>query len=135
MSIELAKEWLKASEDDLMTIEEIQDNPNLTNIIAFHSQQCVEKAFKGLLEFFNKDIPKIHSTVKLYDMVRDYIDLPVDLDIFTDLDDLYINGRYPSGLGIMSSGKPSIVDAKRFYEFAQEIYLKIKEFIFRMSPE
>jgi|YelNatPaOPRAMG01_1025707.scaffolds.fasta_scaffold36165_2 hypothetical protein len=37
MSIELAKEWLKASEDDLMTIEEIQDNPNLTNIVAFHS--------------------------------------------------------------------------------------------------
>jgi|YelNatPaOPRAMG01_1025707.scaffolds.fasta_scaffold36165_3 hypothetical protein len=68
-------------------------------------------------------------------MIRDYIDLHVDLDVFTDLDDLYINGRYPSELGIMSPGKPSPADAKKFYEFAREIYLKIKEFIYRMPPE
>ena len=60
MNVEVAKDWLKAAEDDLLTIEELKDNPNLTNIVAFHSQQCVEKTFKAILEFFDKDVPKIH---------------------------------------------------------------------------
>ena len=37
------KEWLKVSIDDLMTIEEIILNENLTHISAFHTQQSVEK--------------------------------------------------------------------------------------------
>lgn len=129
MSIEIAKDWLKAAEDDLLTIEEIKDNPNLTNIIAFHSQQCIEKTFKAILEFFDKEVPKIHSTIRLYEMVRQYIELPVDLNILTDLDDLYINGRYPSELGFLPSGKPTSEDAMIFYISAQNIFKKVNEFI------
>jgi hypothetical protein len=44
------KEWLKASKDDLLAIEELVDNPHLTHIVAFHAQQCVEKSMKAIIE-------------------------------------------------------------------------------------
>ncbi len=135
MSVELAKEWLKAAEEDLLTIEEIKDNPNLTNVVAFHSQQCLEKSFKALLELHDKDVPKIHSTLRLYDMVREDLELHVDLDILTDLDDLYINGRYPSELGLMPSGKPPLEDAIMFYNYTRNIFERIKEFVFLKSVD
>lgn len=56
MNREMAMEWLKSSESDLETVEEIIDNANLTHIAAFHAQQCVEKTNEaprplGRLEF------------------------------------------------------------------------------------
>ncbi|MDD5373623.1 MAG: HEPN domain-containing protein [Sulfurimonas sp.] len=44
------KEWLKAANDDLLTINEIINNNFLTHIVAFHAQQSVEKTLKALLE-------------------------------------------------------------------------------------
>ncbi len=37
----LAEEWLKHAEKDLLTIERIIDEEYLTNIVAFHAQQCI----------------------------------------------------------------------------------------------
>ncbi len=48
-------------------------------------------------------------------------------DIVDLLDKLYIDARYPGGLGLLPSGKPSLDDAERFYEFAQEIHKLITE--------
>jgi len=45
-----AEEWLKSAQDDLITVQEIIDNELITNITAFHSQQCIEKCFKALLK-------------------------------------------------------------------------------------
>ncbi len=45
----LAKEWLKYDQMDLLTIERIIDEEHLTNIVAFHAQQCIEKSFKALI--------------------------------------------------------------------------------------
>ena len=57
------KEWLKASRDDLLTIEEIINNPHLTHIVAFHSQQCVEKSMKAIIEDNEIDIPNGKPTI------------------------------------------------------------------------
>ena len=49
----LAEEWLRYAEKDLLTIEKIIDEECLTNIIAFHSQQCIEKAVACQLRLLN----------------------------------------------------------------------------------
>ena len=41
----LANDWLRFAEKDLLTIEKLLDETELTIIVAFHSHQCVEKAF------------------------------------------------------------------------------------------
>ena len=118
------KEWLKASRDDLLTIEEIIDNPHLTHIVAFHAQQCVEKAMKAIIEENEIDIPKIHKLLKLYEKVSFSLD-DLDEEIMFVLDGLYIESRYPGDMGLLPHGKPSIDDAKEFYAFANSVFDKV----------
>jgi HEPN domain-containing protein len=42
----------------------------------------------------------------------------LNLSLIKRLDEVYISARYPSDLGLLPSGKPSIQDAKELYEFA-----------------
>jgi len=46
----LTREWLKIANDDLLAIEELINNENLTHIASFHAEQALEKVFKALLE-------------------------------------------------------------------------------------
>jgi len=55
--------------------------------------------------------------------------LEVDREILTDLDDLYIESRYPRELGLLPNGKPTREDAQRFYRFAQSLYEQIKQML------
>jgi len=116
----MAKEWLKASLDDLKVIQKIIDVKDLTHIVAFHSQQSVEKSIKALLEYQNKNVPKIHHISKLISSVEETISY--DSDLVKLLDSLYIDSRYPGDMGLLPYGKPSLEDAKEFYEFAQGIF-------------
>lgn len=45
------------------------------------------------------------------------------------LNKLYIDSRYPSDLGLLPYGKPTLADAKMFYQFAKEIFDKVKAFL------
>ena len=42
-------------------------------------------------------------------------------------DELYIESHYPGDFGLMPNGKPSVEEAKEFYEFAKTIYLQTKQ--------
>ena len=122
------KEWLKASRDDLLTIEEIIDNPHLTHIVAFHAQQCVEKSMKAIIEENEIDIPKIHKLLKLYEKVSFALS-GLDEDIMSLLDGLYIESRYPGDMGLLPHGKPTSHDAKDFYDFANSTFNKVCEIL------
>lgn len=98
----------------------------MTPVAAFHSQQCVEKCFKAVLEEYTQKVPREHSTLKLYGLVRDLISLEVDSEMLTDLDNLYIESRYPGELGLLPNGKPTGEDAQRFHRFAQSLHDRIK---------
>lgn len=117
-------EWLKAAYDDLLTVRELADNPQLTHIAAFHSQQCIEKLMKALLEEHEIDIPKIHSLIKLEKMLPIRFQ-GIDETHLSRLDELYIESRYPGDMGLLPYGKPTLADAKEFYEFANTIFEQI----------
>jgi HEPN domain-containing protein len=44
------QQWLDYAKADLINCERILDDEFLTAIVAFHSQQAVEKCFKALIE-------------------------------------------------------------------------------------
>lgn len=98
----LALEWLNAASDDLIVSDEIVDNPQVTNITAFHCQQCVEKCFKAILEEHELSVPKIHSLITLHQSIKEFSDFGFDEDILDRLDKLYIDARYPSELGLLA---------------------------------
>ena len=58
-------QWLESAEMDLDSIGEIVHVEHLTPVAAIHSQQCVEKCLKAVLEEHSKKVPKEHSTLKL----------------------------------------------------------------------
>lgn len=123
----LEKEWLESALGDLKNIEHIIDDIYLTHIVAFHSQQCIEKCFKAILEFQSKNVPKEHSTIKLYSLVKDDLRTQIDYDLLTDLDDLYVDSRYPGDFGLLPHGKPTLENAREFYENALKVYKEVCE--------
>jgi HEPN domain-containing protein len=127
MNIKMAKEWLKASQDDIKVIRNIIDLGDLTHIVAFHSQQSIEKSLKALLEYQNKTVPKIHKITKLITNLDGSI--IYDKELVKLLDSLYIESRYPGDMGLLPYGKPTLEDAKKFYEFANEIFDRVCEIL------
>ena len=59
--LKMYQEWIKAANDDLILLKYISHDEHITNLIAFHSQQVVEKTLKAYLEFQGKKVPKIHK--------------------------------------------------------------------------
>lgn len=49
----------------------------------------------------------------------------IESDVLDILNQLYIDSRYPGSFGILPYGKPTLTDAKRFYEFAMDIFDKV----------
>ena len=115
----ITADWLQAAADDLAAIEVMLPNEQLTNIIAFHAQQAVEKALKGLREKFGLRIPRTHDLLLLYDGLSEHIQ--ASEDTLDSLNELYMDSRYPGAMGLLPQGKPTTEEANAFYRFAQEI--------------
>lgn len=122
----ITKNWLESAESDLETIKEIIHNDILTHIIAFHSQQAIEKSFKAMMEEKGIDFIKTHDLVTLYGKIKKFIDFNIEISILELLDKLYIDSRYPGNLGLLPYGKPTLEHAKKFYRFALKVFEKVK---------
>ena len=93
----------------------------LTNIVAFHCQQAIEKYLKAFL--IEKDIPIIrtHDLIKLNGMISEVKDLGIDEKKLMIVNEVYMESRYPGELGLVSDGILSDQQTKEFVEYAKEI--------------
>jgi len=115
--------WLKFAQSDLETIKEIIHNEDLTHVTAFHSQQCIEKSFKAIIEEYQlSEHIRTHNLLTLYKLTSQVVNFKVNEDLLELVNKLYIDSRYPGEIGLLSYGKPKITDAKKFYKLAREIY-------------
>ncbi|WP_417913162.1 HEPN domain-containing protein [Candidatus Electronema sp. TJ] len=121
--------WLESAKDDLLLIEEIIRNEYLTHMVAFHSQQAIEKSMKAVLEEKESHVPRIHNIITLRGKIENYIKMDVDQNIFDQINELYIDARYPTELGLLPGGKPSRKVAEKFFNMATEIYETIKNYL------
>jgi len=120
------EDWLASARDDLETVEELIDNRQLTHIVAFHTQQCIEKCFKALLEEREERVPNIHNLVTLLAKVEGSLDESIDEDLLERLNQLYIEARYPGERGLLPEGKPPQEEAHRFRQFARSIHQQVR---------
>jgi len=67
---EISREWLKKAKDDLDVIKEIKDKKHLTNMVAFHAQQAIEKSLKAIIDEFDLGFVKFHQIERLLDMSK-----------------------------------------------------------------
>jgi len=127
-----AKEWLKFAKIDLQTTKAIISDENLSTTAAFHIQQCVEKSLKALLELFNRKVPRIHDLIKLKEKIDTEIkelNIKVDEEIIDQINQVYIDSRYPSDFGLLPEGKPSKEKIQIFLDEAEEIFHKAEVII------
>jgi len=132
MSVLMAKEWLKAAHQDLLTIDALMERSELTAIVAFHAQQCIEKSFKAILELREEKVVKLHSLVRLSELVSNDVAID-DYTTLLQLNELYIESRYPAEMGLLPSGKPSVSESQVFQVCATDIYGLIHDVIERES--
>ncbi len=120
----ITQDWLLSAEMDLKAIERMLDDEFLAPVACFHAQQCVEKSLKAILEEKGVRYPKTHDVLRLYGLVSGVVHLELDLRTLQIVNDLYIDARYPGDLGLLPHGRPTLDDARRFYQFALEVYQK-----------
>ena len=124
-----AKQWLNYAKVDLLSAEKLLNEEELTRSVAFHSHQAVEKSLKAILENKSIRIPKTHDLEKLYGLIlKEKIRLELEEDILAQLNDVYIDSRYPGDAGLIPQGIPSIEKANELYESAKDIYKKVLDF-------
>jgi HEPN domain-containing protein len=70
-----AQGWLNSAADDLLVVEEIIGNPLLTHMVAFHSEQAIEKCFKAVLEENEASVPQVHDQLLLHNRIRNTFQL------------------------------------------------------------
>jgi HEPN domain-containing protein len=123
----IVKNWLEFAADDLIAAQRLHGEERLTKISCFHSQQCVEKSMKALLEFKSIAPPKSHDLIRLNGMIGEQLN--IDEDMLAKLNEVYIDLRYPPDIGLLPHGAPSLEDAATFYKFACDINQKVKSII------
>lgn len=124
-----SEQWLKAAEDDLRVLARIASDEYLTHMVAFHSQQCIEKSFKAIIEEYELGHIRVHNLGRLFEIIKPRATFDADVVLIEKLDKLYIDARYPGELGLLPNGKPTREDAQRFYDFAQSLYEQIKRLL------
>ncbi|MCF8367427.1 MAG: HEPN domain-containing protein [Bacteroidales bacterium] len=122
----ITKEWLIAAEDDLLSAKKLVTEKRLTNIVAFHCQQCIEKGLKAFMEERGDKSVKSHDLLRLKDLAglkiseKDYIFLATINEIYTD-------SRYPGDMGLMPHGKPTLTEVNEFILFSEKLLDRIKQ--------
>ena len=121
-----AEAWLKSAKDDLLTINEIIGNNQLTHVVAYHSQQAIEKCLKAIIEAIGEEVPRIHNLITLKGIIDKHVKLDIKIDTLAEINELYVDSRYPTDLGYLPDGKPSIDDAIAFRKSAEDVYRQVR---------
>lgn len=117
----LHNEWIEFAKQDYYALKKLDGDEYLTNIVLFHAQQCIEKLFKGIIEESGADVPRIHNTKKLYELIADLIDQPINPDDLLYIDSVYIESRYPASFGLLPGGQPTLRESQKAIEIVQTI--------------
>ena len=118
----IVEDWIMFADRDLTAAELLlKDEHSLTNIVAFHCQQTIEKYLKAF--WVENDIPiiKTHDLVKLNNIAKNVKDLGIDDKKLNVINEVYVETRYPGDLGLLPTGMPTNQEAEEFLEFAKEI--------------
>lgn len=91
----ITREWLNAANDDLIAMQVMSGRDEITNMVAFHAQQAIEKSFKAVVEEFNLGSFRTHHLESLYAKIS-LIFSGCNETILAELDTVYIESRYPA---------------------------------------
>ena len=102
---ERAGEWLESAEVNIRAAEKLGDDAHLSRAAVFHAHRCAEKSLKAILEDEGERVPEIHNLATLTESIRALgLDPAVDEDVLDEMNQVYIESRYPADLGLLPGG-------------------------------
>ena len=117
-----AENWLAYAHTDLRAAQTLVNQSDLTGVATFHCQQCIEKALKALLVFYGQDVPRIHDLVTLHKRTSAVVTLPIEATELVQVNDAYIDTRYPNDTDSVSRRIPSEEKTKEFLSLSEDVY-------------
>jgi HEPN domain-containing protein len=113
-----AQEWLRFAQNDLRAARRLQGDPDiLPNAVAFHAQQAVEKAIKGLLIHAGVPFPFTHDLRQLFELYRRQgAPVPFALAALDELTPYAGHRRYPGWLH-----QPGQAEQQRLLTLAEQV--------------
>jgi HEPN domain-containing protein len=123
---EEVQNWVDYAHEDLR-MAELALKDKIYNQVCFHSQQCVEKILKGLIEFKGQIHPQTHKLADLFSYLPEnpFEDMRDNILL---LDRFYIPTRYPDALpGRVREGLPKERDAEEAIEVARAIFERARK--------
>jgi len=119
--IRLVHEWLKYSQNDLISAKHLYEDlhPKQTEVACYLSQQCAEKALKGYILYNDTEPPKTHNLVELCQICTNHDNSFSDiLDACADLTPYGVAVRYPNELAVDDAvAKLALGKAQGIYDF------------------
>lgn len=93
----ITDEWIAKAEKDYLTVNQLfKAEVPVPEAICFHSQQCVEKYMKAILQENEVEFDKIHDLDVLLEQCKSFIpELETYKNELTDLSTYAVDIRYP----------------------------------------
>lgn len=93
----ITEEWISKAENDyLVAVREIEVDPPVFDAVCFHSQQCIEKYMKAILQENEVEFEKIHDLDVLLQQCINFIpELENYRDDLIKLSIYAVDVRYP----------------------------------------
>jgi HEPN domain-containing protein len=118
---ELILDWMRHAENDVISARILFEYswPRQTEIAAWHSQQCAEKALKAFLISRDIEPPKIHDLLRLLVLCRNIEnDFSMLKSLCKRLTPFGSEIRYPNELAADEAiAEAAMEDAQRIYDF------------------
>ncbi len=94
-----------------------------TEIVCFHSQQCVEKYLKAYLVSINKPFPKIHNIEQLFMLFPKQFSFNISSEEKARLTEYATMARYPGNVEpiTITEAKKSVLLAKRIRRWVRQL--------------
>jgi HEPN domain-containing protein len=116
-------EWVQKAEGDFVTAERelsVGSDPNY-DAVCFHSQQCVEKYLKGMLQEAEVQFEKTHDLSALLDsalvLQPAWEDLRSELNL---LSSFAVDFRYPGEFAGKAEAERSIITCRKVRQLVRE---------------
>ena len=119
------KGWIKDAEDERESASILYEHGK-TRGACYHSQQAVEKGLKALILEKGDRPDRIHDLVDLLHKATGWgWDTGLSIDDAVFLNSVY-KGRYPTEMGLLPYGEPSVEDAERAVSAARGFLETVK---------
>lgn len=117
------KNWFIMAEIDLRAAKAI-NKEGIFSAVCFHAQQVVEKILKGLILYYENEVPKTHDLMLLLNkLIKHQPDFKKYKENCEFLNKFYVPTRYPDAFpGSLPEGLPNKKDASESLEKAEKIF-------------